>query len=161
MRTGLDSAFERACRMIGTTTHRRLGEVRAAESVAFARASAEHDRRFLDPGREDFRVHPMYLPSLLRGPDGADTAEYRPDGMFADEVPGTAGLDVRLLAGGQTIEFCSTPPLGVPLEVTRTVNGVDWKGSDGGEFLLITVSKSYRVTGSVTLAIVTERFIVR
>lgn len=146
--------------MIGTTTHRRLGEVRAAESVAFARASAERDRRFLDPGREDFRVHPMYLPSLLRGPDGADTAEYRPDGMFADEVPGTAGLDVRLLAGGQTIEFCSTPPLGVPLEVTRTVNGVDRKG-DGDEFLLITVSKTYRVTGSVTLAIVTERFIVR
>lgn len=146
--------------MIGTTTHRCLGEVRAAESVAFARASAEHDRRFLDPGREDFRVHPMYLPSLLRGPDGAATAEYRPDGMFADEVPGTAGLDVRLLAGGQTIEFCSTPARRA-LEVTRTVNGVDWKGSDGGEFLLITVSKTYRVTGSVTLAIVTERFIVR
>ena len=147
--------------MIGTTTHRRLGAVRAAESVAFARASAERDPRFLDSGRDDFRVHPMHLPSLLRGPDGADSEEYRPDGMFADEVPGTAGLDVRLLAGGQTIEFCSTPPLGEPIEVTRTVCGVDRKGGDGHEFLLITVSKTYRVTGSVTLAIVTERFIVR
>ena len=161
MRTGLDSAFEHAHRKIGTTTRRNLGTLRAAESVAFARASAERDPRFLDPGRDDFQVHPMYLPSILRGPDGADSEEYRPDGMFADEVPGTAGLDVRLLAGGQNIEFCSAPPLGEPIEVTRTVCGVDRKGSDGREFLLITVSKTYRVTGSVTLAVVTERFIVR
>ncbi len=129
--------------------------------MAFARACGERDPRLLDPGAADFEVHPLYLPSLLRGPDGGVDSDYRDDGMFRDEVPGTDGLDVRLMAGGQSV-LCHRPvPLGDPVVVRRTLDAVARKGREGSEFLLLTVSKVYRAARAGRLADVTERFIVR
>ncbi|HEV7980800.1 hypothetical protein [Amycolatopsis sp.] len=161
MRTELRTAQERAGRLIGAVDRRRLGRVRADESIAFARACAEGDPRFLDAAHPAFAVHPMYLPSLLRGPFGARDTEYRDDGMFADEVPGTSGLDVRLMAGGQHIVFRNPPPLGEEIEVSRVIAEVERKGRPESPFLLITVVKSYRAAVAGELATVTERFIVR
>lgn len=161
MRTSLETAHERVSAAIGTREHRDLGSIRPDEAVAFARACAEDDPRYLEPERPDFAVHPLYVPSLLRGPRGARDDEYRPDGMFADEVPGTAGLDVRLMAGGQDIDFHRAPPLGERIDVDRTVDRVEWKGRGDSRFLLITVVKTYRASGLGALATVTERFIVR
>lgn len=161
MRTPLDIVHERVSSTIGTREHRDLGAIRPDEAVAFARACAEDDPRYLEPDRPDFAVHPMYVPSLLRGPSGARDDEYRPDGMFADEVPGTSGLDVRLMAGGQDIAFHRTPPLGQRIAADRTVDRIEWKGRDDAPFLLITVVKTYRAIAVGVLATVTERFIVR
>lgn len=161
MTTPLDIVHERVSSTIGTRERRDLGAIRPDEAVAFARACAEDDPRYLEPDRPDFAVHPMYVPSLLRGPSGARDDEYRPDGMFADEVPGTTGLDVRLMAGGQDIDFHRTPPLGEHIEVDRTVDRVDWKGRGDARFLLITVVKTYRASAAGSLTTVTERFIVR
>lgn len=161
MTTPLDAAHERVSALIGSREHRDLGSIRPDEAVAFARACAEDDPRYLEPGHPDFAVHPLYVPSLLRGPSGADDHVYRPDGMFADEVPGTAGLDVRLMAGGQDIEFHRSPPCGERIDVERTVDRVEWKGRGDTRFLLITVVKAYRASAAGALASVTERFIVR
>lgn len=161
MGTELDTAQARAVSMTGSEQRRLLGAVRIDEAVAFARACAEDDPRYLDPDRPDFSVHPMYLPSLLRGPRGGLDDEYRADGMFADEVPGTAGLDVRLMAGGQDVEFHRSPPLGKPIESSRTIEQVERKGRPEAPFLLITVAKTYRSATAGVLATVTERFIVR
>jgi len=161
MTTPLDAVHERVSSTVGTREHRDLGSIRPDEAVAFARACAADDPRYLDPDRPDFAVHPLYVPSLLRGPSGADDDAYRTDGMFADEVPGTSGLDVRLMAGGQDIEFHRRPPLGERIEVDRTVARVEWKGSGDARFLLITVVKAYRASAAGALATVTERFIVR
>jgi hypothetical protein len=161
MGTELDTAYERSTSMIGAEERRPLGVVRVDEAVAFARACAEDDPRHLDPARPDFTVHPMYLPSLLRGPRGGLDAEYRADGMFADEVPGTAGLDVRLMAGGQDVDFHRSTPLGEQIEASRTIESVEFKGRPESRFLLITVAKTYRAATSGVLATVTERFIVR
>src|SRR2546430_13230185 len=45
--------------------------------------------RLVDPDDPGFTVHPMYLVSLLRAAPGAGSGEFRPDGMYRDEVPGT------------------------------------------------------------------------
>lgn len=147
--------------MIGAREHRDLGSIRPDEAVAFARACAEDDPRYLEPDRPGFAVHPLYVPSLLRGPSGGRDDEYRLDGMFADEVPGTSGLDVRLMAGGQDVEFHRAPPLGEHIDVDRIVDRVEWKGSGDSRFLLITVVKTYRAAAAGPLTTVTERFIVR
>lgn len=161
MRPDLRAAEDRARALVGTVEHRDLGPLRAAETVAFARACGEHDPRLLDPESPDFQVHPLYLPSLLRGPDGGLDDDYRADGMFRDEVPGTDGLDVRLMAGGQSIAVHRQVPLGDPVAVRRTLDAVERKGRPGSEFLLLTVSKVYRAETAGDLATVTERFIVR
>ncbi|NKY43825.1 FAS1-like dehydratase domain-containing protein [Nocardia cerradoensis] len=161
MRPDLRTAEARARALVGTAEHRALGQLRAAETVAFAHACGERDPRLLDPDTDGFRVHPLYLPSLLRGPDGGVDADYREDGMFRDEVPGTDGLAVNLMAGGQSIAFHREVPLGDPIELRRTLDAVDRKGRPGKEFLLLTVSKVYRAARAGDLATVTERFIVR
>ncbi|WP_039803696.1 FAS1-like dehydratase domain-containing protein [Nocardia araoensis] len=161
MRSDLRAAEERARALVGTVEYRDLGPLRAAETVAFARACGERDPRLLDPDAAGFEVHPLYLPSLLRGPEGGVATDYRDDGMFRDEVPGTDGLDVRLMAGGQSIAFHRPAPLGDPIVVRRTLDAVDRKGRPGSEFLLLTVSKVYRARRAGPLATVTERFIVR
>ncbi|WP_039828457.1 FAS1-like dehydratase domain-containing protein [Nocardia testacea] len=157
----LETVHARATALLGTVERRELGRVRAAETIAFARACAEDDPRYLDSDHPAFAIHPLYLPSLLRGPWGARDDEYRPDGMFAGEVPGTAGLEVRLLAGGQSIDFHRPPPLGEEIEVRRTVDRVEWKGRADGRFVVITIRKTYRADSAWPLASVTEGFIVR
>lgn len=161
MRPDLIAAEDRAGAYLGTVEHRDIGPLRAQETVAFARACGEVDPRLLDPDSEGFEVHPLYLPSLLRGPDGGLVADYRVDGMFRNEVPGTDGLDVRLMAGGQTVTFHRPVPLGDPITVRRSLDAVERKGLPGSDFLLLTVAKTYRASGAGDLATVTETFIVR
>ncbi|WP_072803194.1 FAS1-like dehydratase domain-containing protein [Rhodococcoides yunnanense] len=161
MRSDLDTAESNAKKVLGETQTRSLGQLRAAEAIAFARACAETDPRYLDADRADFTVHPMYLPSILRGPEGGRDDEYRPDGMFADEVPGTTGLDVRLMAGGQSLDFVAVPTAGDVITVERTMATVERKGKPGAEFLLLVMSKVYSSSTSGPLAHVRETFIVR
>ncbi|WP_280435522.1 hypothetical protein [Nocardia carnea] len=161
MTDDLETVHARATALLGAVAKRELGRVRAAEAIAFARACGEDDTRYLDPRHPAFAVHPLYLPSRLRGPEGARDEEYRPDGMFADEVPGTAGLAVRLMAGGQRIDFRRATPLCENIEVRRIVERVDWKGRGSTRFVLITVGKAYYAATAGHLLSVTEGFIVR
>ncbi|WP_078651187.1 FAS1-like dehydratase domain-containing protein [Streptomyces xylophagus] len=155
----LELAEERALASVGRWERRSLGVVRAEDAAEFARAAGEHAQQLVDPARDDFVVHPMYVVSLLRGAPGADASEFRPDGMYRDEVPGTDGLDVRLMAGGQDVRWVGEVRAGDLIDLRRALTAVERKGVGEG-FLLLTVEKVY---GSArgTLVEVTERFIVR
>ncbi len=159
MASELDVAEERARATIGRWELRRLGVVRAENAAEFARAAGERAPYLVDPGHARFTVHPMYVVSLLRGAPGAGPDEVRPDGMYRDEVPGTDGLDVRLMAAGQEVRWPGEVRHGDEIEVRRALTTVERKGSGDG-FLLLTVEKAYRATRG-TLVEVTERFIVR
>lgn len=152
-------AEERARALIGRVERRSLGVVRAADAAEFARAAGEESPRLVDPDRSDFTVHPMYIVSLLRGTPGADADEFRPDGMYRDEVPGTDGLNVRLMAGGQDVRWLGEVRPGDEIEVRRTLEAVERKGKGPG-FLLLTVGKTYG-TERGALVQVTEKYIVR
>ncbi|MFC4503666.1 MULTISPECIES: FAS1-like dehydratase domain-containing protein [Streptomyces] len=155
----LELAEERARASIGKGEQRSLGVVRAEDAAEFSRACGESAPRLVDPARADFAVHPMYVVSLLRGAPGARPEEFRPDGMYRDEVPGTDELDVRLMAGGQDVRWIDTVRPGDRIEMRRTLTAVERKGGGAG-FLLLTVLKTY-AAGRGTLIEVTERFIVR
>ncbi|WOX14847.1 MaoC family dehydratase N-terminal domain-containing protein [Streptomyces sp. N50] len=155
----LELVEERARASLGRWERRSLGVVRAEDAAEFARAAGESTPQFVDPARADFAVHPMYVVSLLRGAPGADVAEFRPDGMYRDEVPGTDGLDVRLMAGGQDVRWVDAVRAGDLIELRRALTAVERKGVGEG-FLLLTVEKVYGAVRG-TLIEVTERFIVR
>ncbi|MCX4458257.1 MaoC family dehydratase N-terminal domain-containing protein [Streptomyces sp. NBC_01728] len=157
--TELDLAEERARAALGRWEPRSLGVVRAGSAAEFVRAAGETTRHFVDPGHPAFVIHPMYVVSLLRAEPGVGVEELRPDGMYRDEVPGTDGLDVRLMAGGQEVRWTGDVRPGDRIDVRRAVTAVQRKGAAPG-FLLITVDKTY-TTGRGLLAEVTERFIVR
>ena len=156
----LDLAEKRARALVGNVESRSLGVVRAADAAEFARAAGETSPRLIDPDHAGFVVHPMYVVSLLRGAPGADDGEFRPDGMYRDEVPGTDGLDVALMAGGQDIRWIGTVRPGDDVQMRRTLTSVERKGR-GASFLLLTVQKTYGTAERGTLVEVTERFIVR
>jgi acyl dehydratase len=160
LETVLAVAERRARALVGRVEHRSLGVVRAADSAEFARAAGETTGRLTDPDHPGFVVHPMYVVSLLRGAGDADDAEFRPDGMYRDEVPGTDGLAVALMAGGQEVRWTADVRSGDRVEVRRTLTAVERKGRGAG-FLLLTVEKTYGTAERGTLAEVTERFIVR
>ncbi|MEV6587373.1 FAS1-like dehydratase domain-containing protein [Streptomyces acidicola] len=159
MAAELDLAEERARASIGRQERRPLGVVRAEDAAEFARASGETAPHLTDPGHSRFTVHPMYLVSLLRPAPGPGPDEVRPDGMYRDEVPGTDGLDVRLMAGGQEVRWKDEVRAGDAIDVLRALTAVERKGSGDG-FLLLTVEKAYSAARGV-LVEVTERFIVR
>jgi acyl dehydratase len=155
----LDLAEKRARAALGRVERRSLGTVQATGAAEFARAAGETAPHFVDPEHPAFTVHPMYAVSLLRGAPGAAPDEFRPDGMYRDEVPGTDGLDVRLMAGGQDVRFLGRMRPGERVEVRRVLESVERKGRGAG-FLLLTVAKTYG-TERGPLIEVTERFIVR
>jgi len=153
----LDLAEERARAVLGRWEARSLGVVRAGAAAEFARAAGESARELVDPSDPAFVVHPMYLVSLLRGEPGADAGELRPDGMYRDEVPGTDGLDVLLMAGGQEVRWTGDVRVGDRIEVRRALTAVERKHPG---LLLLTVDKTYSAERGL-LVEVTERFIVR
>lgn len=155
----LELAEERARGSVGRWERRSLGVVRAEDAAEFARAAGESAPYLVDPARDDFTVHPMYVVSLLRGAPGAGAAEFRPDGMYRDEVPGTDGLDVRLMAGGQDVRWVGEVRAGDLIELRRALTAVQRKGVGEG-FLLLTMEKVYGAERG-PLVEVTERFIVR
>ncbi|MGW7545885.1 FAS1-like dehydratase domain-containing protein [Streptomyces sp. NPDC054770] len=158
----LDLAEQRARAELGRWEARSLGVVRAEAAAEFARAAGDTAPGLVDPADPGFVVHPMYVVSLLRPEPGAAAGELRPDGMYRDEVPGTDGLDVRLMAGGQAVHWVEEVRVGDRVEVRRAVTAVERKRPD---LLLITVAKTYAAErgplAEVTLIEVTERFIVR
>ncbi|MER5434159.1 MaoC family dehydratase N-terminal domain-containing protein [Streptomyces sp. NPDC002588] len=156
-RTEVDLAEERARAVLGRWEQRPLGVVRAESAAEFARAAGETDPRLVEPAHAAFRVHPMYVASLLRGEPGPQADELRPDGMYRDEVPGTDGLGVRLMAGGQEVRWIGEVRAGDRIEIRRALTEVERKRAD---LLLLTVDKQF-VAGRGSLVEVTERFIVR
>lgn len=156
----IDVAERRARREIGAAARRSLGALRAEDTAEFALAAGEADPRLVDPGHPAFRVHPMYLVSLLRGPGGARDEEFRPDGMYRDEVPGTDGLDLLLMAGGQEVRWLSEAGPGDDVQMDRRLRSVQRKHGRSGDFLVLTADKSYQAAGRGELVQVTERFIV-
>lgn len=157
--TELTLVEQRAHATLGRPSRRSLGEVSAVAAAEFARAAGDADPRLTDPGHPDFLVHPMYLVSLLRGAPGPADDELRPDGMYLDEVPGTAGLDVRLMAGGQDVRWVDAARAGDAVTVSSVLSSVERKHGRA-DFLLLTVRKTYACSRGI-LAEVTERFIVR
>jgi acyl dehydratase len=155
----LDLVEERARASIGRWAGRSLGVVRAEDAAEFARAAGETAPRLVEPGHADFAVHPLYPVSLLRGAPGAGPAEFRPDGMYRDEVPGTDGCEVRLMAGGQEVRWIGEVRPGDRIELRRALTAVERKGRGEG-FLLLTVEKTCGTAREI-LVEVTERFIVR
>lgn len=161
MESDLAIAERRARDALGKPQIRNLGTVYAEQSIAFARAAHVVGPEYLNPQRPDFSVHPMYLLSMLRGHEGGMDSDYRSDGMFSDEVPGTEGLNVRLMAGGQSIEFIANPVVGESVRATRYLDTVTFKGRESMEFLLLEMVKEYISSGVGMLARVRETFIVR
>lgn len=161
MTPDLTMARLRAEEALGVREVRCLGTVHAPLAAAFARAAGIEEEQYVDPTREDFAVHPLYLPSMLRGHQGGEDADYRSDGMFADEVPGTRGLTVRLMAGGQTLDFVRDPVVGESVDAVRTLDAVTVKGRADAPWLLLEVAKEYVSSGVGILAYVRESFIVR
>lgn len=155
----LELVEERARASVGRWDRRSLGVVRAENAAEFARAAGESAPHLVDPAHTGFAVHPMYVVSMLRGAPGADASEFRPDGMYRDEVPGTDGLDVRLMAGGQAVRWVGAVRAGDRIELRRALTSVERKGVGEG-FLLLTMEKVYGAERG-RLVEVTERFIVR
>jgi 3-methylfumaryl-CoA hydratase len=80
--------------------------------------------------------------------------------MYRDEVPGTDGLDLLLMAGGQEVRWLGKARPGDDIRMDRRVRSVERKRGPSAGFLVLTVDKSYRATGRGDLVRVTERFIV-
>jgi len=161
MNPDLTLARRRAEEAIGVREVRCLGTVHAPLSAAFARAAGVEEARYVDPAHSDFAVHPMYLLSMLRGHESGEDADYRSDGMFVDEVPGTRGLSVRLMAGGQAVDFVRDPVVGETVEACRVLDAVTVKGRPDAPWLLLEMTKEYVSSGAGTLALVRESFVVR
>jgi len=161
MRPALWAVRTRALELLGRVEHRSLGPVRAAEARRFAEAAGETDPRLLDPAHPDFQLHPMYLVSLLRGPGHPRPGELRPDGMYRDEVPGTDGLDVLLMAGGQDLTWHRPLRPDEYVEQTRELVSVRCKGRAPTQFLVLEVAKRWSTARHGVVVEATETFLVR
>ncbi|HTF50882.1 MAG TPA: MaoC family dehydratase N-terminal domain-containing protein [Pseudonocardia sp.] len=164
MRRALREVETRALLSLGRTGRRSLGRIRAADATAFAEAAGETDPRLLDPSRPDFLLHPMYLVSLLRGPGpglAGPPEELRPDGMYRDEVPGTDGLDVLLMAGGQRLTWHAPLRKDQDVEQTHRLISVRRKGRQPNRFLVLIVHKTWSTAGQGVVVEADETFLVR
>jgi hydroxyacyl-ACP dehydratase HTD2-like protein with hotdog domain len=154
----LDAALASTSEVLGRATTQELGVLDARDLQRFAvavGAAAE-----VDPGAV-VEAHPLYLTAVLGWAAGPPNHELRPDGtelLATDRVP-VDGL--RLMGGGQELEFLESPRAGMEVQVETVLEHVEIKEGRSGRLLLMRIVRRYRTTDGVLLAVCTETLMAR
>jgi hypothetical protein len=147
---GFESALHQLGELVGIHRHMELGVIRASHFQRFASASNDLNARYLDDEQaraEGFAsavAPPMFLTAVLGWSYGPPTSLLRADGAdtsLLDNGFGLAGL--RLMGGGQDVEFFEDITDGMQIDVTSGVEAVELKHGTTGPLLIITLLSSY------------------
>lgn len=140
---------------IGQTTTENLGVLSETLIRRYARAvgddnplyhDAEYARRAGMPG---LVAPPNLIPSIVCWTEGAGYDALRADGTEAGEhLPGVPSAGVRVMGGGEEMEFHAPACAGTELELQTTLTEVEEKTTrSGGQMIILRYRNLYTGSG--------------
>jgi len=161
----LDAAETELLSSLRQETTIQLGPVTAREAQRFAVACGDRDSIYFshdaatEAGYTGLPVPSLYLSSVRSWDAGPWSEDLLADGTNPHDVglPTTPGI--RVLGGGQTLEFGSDLHVGEPVEATFRVSAVDRKQGRTGDLLVVTVERDYRRGDDLVLHCVESRLL--
>jgi acyl dehydratase len=167
MSVSIPAVYEKVKAAIGKTERVKLGTIREREFQRFAVAAGNLNPLYFDhaaakaAGYSAIIAPPLYISSVMGWETGPSEDALRPDGTGGQEAAGLPVEGVRLMGGGQDLEFHH--PVTDDMEVTMEVGPekVELKEGRSGQFLVIALTRRYRDQNDRLLVTCRETFIAR
>jgi acyl dehydratase len=145
-----DAVLEGLRQEIGVEHHEDLGEVSPILVKRFAAAVGEQRPLYTDTefarsqGFADVVAPPNFLTAVINWNPGAPYDRLREDGTEADtHLPGVPAKGVRIMGGGEQMEFLEPVVAGTVVKRTTVLLDVNERDSRGGRMLITRYQDSY------------------
>jgi acyl dehydratase len=138
-------------------TIRSLGVVSALSIRRYARASGESNPLYFDTeyaqqlGYPDVIAPPNMLPSIVDWTEGEDETVLRADGTAGEELAGVPSSGVRVMGGGETMDFHEPVVAGVCVVLRSRLAEVSERGSSSGAMAIVKYRNTYESSAGVPL----------
>jgi acyl dehydratase len=159
----VDSALQsRLEEEIGVEYTEHLGTISSVLTRRYAAAVGDENPLYTDPeyarskGYDDVVAPPNFLPGVINWSPGAPYLSLREDGTEADtHLPGVPQFGVRIMGGGEEMEFLRPVVAGTSVSRTTVLESVEARESTGGAMLIAKYRDLYLDSdGEVLLATV-------
>lgn len=167
MNVSLSIICERIKRELGKSRRLPVGTIRRREFERFAIAADDHNRLFFDDafarshGYESAFAPPLYLSSVMGWEAGPPQESLRADGTPSNDATALAIEGLRLMGGGQELEFHRPVADETDVVMEFSITNVEFKQGRSGELLVIEVQKKYLDGEGRPLVTCRENFIAR
>ncbi len=167
MSVSVPDVYEKVKARIGKTERVKLGTIREREFQRFAIAGGNSNPLFFDAaaakaaGYAAVIAPPLYLSSVMGWEPGPPEEVLRADGTGGQEVAGLPVEGLRLMGGGQNLEFHLPVTDGMEVTMELGPESVELKEGRSGQFLVITLTRRYRDQNDRLLVTCRENFIAR
>lgn len=152
----IDEAYLKVREHVGRTYREELGEIREIDIQRFAGAIGDEVVAAMDP----HVAPPLYLSAVSGWDWGPPQSELRVDGTWAEQLAGVPTQGLRLMGGGQSLEFFEPVVAGTPMVEQTRVMDVRLKSGKTGKLLLIDVERIF-ISGGRPVVRCVERYIGR
>jgi acyl dehydratase len=142
---------------VGDETVRPLGVVSGLSIRRYARASGESNPLYFNSeyarqlGYPDVIAPPNMLPSIVDWTEGEDESGLRTDGTAGEELAGVPSSGVRVMGGGEDMEFHEPVVAGVEVVLRSRLAEVVERESRSGAMAIVKYRNTYESSAGVPL----------
>lgn len=158
-------AYERVSEHIGRTYRIDIDEIREIDFLRFANAvggdlSVTMDSDSAAMGLATITAPPLYLTAVSHWGWGPPETDLRSDGTSSEQLAEVPLEGLRLMGGGQSLQFYQPVVAGTSITIETRVNDVQLKNGRSGQLLLIEVERMFLSDGKPVVRCI-ETFIGR
>jgi hypothetical protein len=134
-------AYENTRALVGMVRSRDLGRIDRRDLDRFSVAVGD----VVPPGEPGLprAAHPLYLTAVLGWGAGPANEELRPDGTEILDIDAIPLSGLRLMGGGQDLEFHADVTEGMQIRAELTLEGAEIKDGRTGPLLLLHLVRRY------------------
>jgi acyl dehydratase len=142
--------FEDIEKNVGQQTTVHLGEITAMAIRRYAVAIGDpnplyHDSEYArSAGYPDIVAPPNMLPSVLEWGVGSPEEELNPDGTRREHLPGVDTTGMRVMGGGEDMQFHRPVVAGCSVTQTTTLTEADTRETRTGLMIVLRYRNEYR-----------------
>ena len=167
MSVSIPAVYEKVKAQLGKTERVKLGTIRERDFQRFAVAGGNNNPLFFDAAAAKAASYPaviappLFLSSVMGWEPGPLEEVLRSDGTGGQEVAALPVEGLRLMGGGQDLEFHRPAADGMEVTMELGPENVELKDGRSGQFLVITLTRRYRDQNDRLLVTCRETFIAR
>jgi acyl dehydratase len=167
MNVSFPEIYEQVKAQLGKTRRIPIGVINRRDFERFAVAVDDPNPLFFDDacarahGYSGAIAPPLYLSSVLGWESGPPQDSLRPDGTPSNDAMAVPTGGLRLMGGGQELEFHRPITAATEVVIEFSVSNVELKQGRSGPLLVVQLQKKFLTSDGAPLVTCRENFIAR
>jgi acyl dehydratase len=167
MAISFEAVYEQIKSRLGQTRLVAIGKINQRDMERFAVAVGDSNPLFFDHafarehGYPGAIAPPLYLSSVLGWEPGPPEDSLRPDGTPHDDAMAVPIRGLRVMGGGQELEFHQPVTAGMDVVMEFSVSQAELKQGRSGPLLVVQLQKRFLTTDGSPIVTCRENFIAR